>query len=784
MRKLTLSLLALILVATACSGTTDTSPQSSGDPIVDLDNDEIRLLAGLVPFQGCDELLSHLQAEARDRVGPYGLDYYGYGYGFFGNDVVTDDGFEEEAAEESIAVSADADSGAATGGAAPQASRLEGDGGGGDDFTNTNTQEAGVDEPDLIKTDGNRILVVSDNVLTYVDVSSGDPETTDSIQIPDGWGHELFFQGDRALLFTNGAQWGYPIVAEPGISIEEDAEASFAEDTEPVDERIPGPEWYGPSATIFEVDLSDPSDLEIVGTLSIQGQYLSARRVGDTVRMALTSPPSQLEWVYPSTPAGEDRAERFNRELIDETTIEDWIPEYQLSDSSGATSGPLLACDRLHKPTDFSGFDVVSVLSFGLDGGLDRGDGAGVLASGQTIYASTDRFYVATTAWAAEEVTNNDGFVEWNENYSTDIHAFSITPDEPANYVASGMVAGSLLNQFSMDEHDGYLRIITTDGSPWSETNTSETSLTVFSEEGDVLVPVGSVGGLGEGESLYAARLLDDIGFAVTFRQIDPFYVLDLSDPTDPKVSGELKIPGFSTYLHPIGDDYVLGVGQNATEEGRTTGLKVSLFKVTDPTNPTEVATWTMDNANSPVEYDHRAFQFLASENLAIVPFTSYSGEEEGAALLRIDDGTITHIGTVSQVPEASDPTSDCKVIEGSSFSEETEFFYIAEGGGRLQFCDADDRGGYGNYYCDVIPLDDLRFWGPEAAMDDLIEELTGTDIDPEERIEMCWPDGGNWQYQIQRSLVIGDTLWTMSQNQLQANDLNSLDLEAVVLLG
>ena len=517
--------------------------------------------------------------------------------------------------------------------------------------------------------------------------------------------------------------------------------------------------------------------------MRIEGSYLSARRVGDTVRMALTSPPSQLPWVYPSNQAGEDRAERFNRELIDETVIEDWIPEYSLTVDGETTGGPLLACDRLHRPAEFSGFDVVSVLSFDLDGGLDNGSGAGVLASGQTIYSSTDRFYVATTQWAGEEIVDGDIAV-WSENYTTDIHAFSISPDEPATYVASGMVDGSLLNQFSMDEHDGYLRIITTEGSPWNDRDLSETGLTVLAEDGDVLVPVGQVGGLGKGESLYSARLLDDIGFAVTFRQIDPFYVLDLSDPTNPTVSGELKIPGFSTYLHPIDADYVLGIGQDATEEGRTLGLKVSLFKVSDPANPTEVATWTMRDTNSPAEWDHRAFQWLADRNMAIVPTQSWAGDS-GAVLLRIDDETITEVGTISHEEPETAPTSDCEVVDTSGLGEDNELFWIGqEGGARLQYCDADDNGGYGSWYCDVIPLDELRFWGDEDVMTAFVEDLAGGEPGPEDRIELCWHDGGDWRRQIQRSLVIGDTLWTLSIAQLQANALDDLSTTTTIPLG
>ncbi len=787
MRKFLLSVLTLTIVATACSAGVP-GVATDRDPTVDLGNDDIRLVSRLVPFQDCVELLGHLQSEATERVGPYGLEYSGnYWGGGFGGDVIFEGAGLDEA---EFGVAAQEDSGIATSAAAPS----DGDNGSassgsGNDFTATNVQELGVDEPDIIKTDGDRILVIADNTLTYVDISGDEPVITDQIRISEGWGHELFFQGDRALLFTNDGTWGGPYPVEPGI-LDDSPAAVSSDDAE--EEFAPGgsiespvaPPWFGPSATIIEVDLSDPTDLEVTSTLRIQGEYLSARRVGDTVRLALNSAPTQLQWVYPSSPAGEDRAERFNRELIEETTIEDWIPAFELSNDDGITTGPLLDCDRLNRPAEFSGFDIVSVLSFNLDNGLSNGEGAGVLASGRTVYASTDRFYVATTAWAGEEIVNGDGFNSWEESYKTNIHGFSIGTDDPAEYVASGMVEGSLLNQFSMDEYDGYLRILTTDGTPWSEQNQSETKLTVFAEDGDSLVQVGQGGGIGKGESLFSARLMDEVGFAVTFRQIDPFYVLDLSDPTDPKVAGELKIPGVSTYLHPIGENLVLGVGQDGTDDGRLTGLKVSLFNVSDPSDPREVAVWTMPNANSAAEYDHKAFQFLPEQGIAILPVQSWSDNFSGAVLLQIGDETITELGRVSHLPDDTAPKSDCEVVDPTQFGDESELFWMAEGGARVQFCDELDNGGYGSWYCDQIPVDDLRYYfGDESTADALLNDLTGSDPNPEDRIEICWPDGGNYQEQIQRSLVVGDDLWTMSSSRLQSNNLIELNVQDVLPL-
>ena len=141
-----------------------------------------------------------------------------------------------------------------------------------------------------------------------------------------------------------------PMPDEDGVSIED---GELAMDVMPF-------EYAKLTAQIIEVDLSDPFNLEIAGQMSISGSYLSARLVGDTVRMAVNSAPSNLEWVYPSGPGSEDRATRFNRELIEETSLEDWVPTYELSKGATTSSGPLLQCDQIHQPSAFAGFDVLS----------------------------------------------------------------------------------------------------------------------------------------------------------------------------------------------------------------------------------------------------------------------------------------------------------------------------------------------------------------------------------------------------------------------------------------
>ncbi len=172
----------------------------------------------------------------------------------------------------------------------------------------------------------------------------------------------------------------------------------------------------------------------------------------------------------------------------------------------------------------------------------------------------------------------------------TEIHRFDVSdPDETA-YTGSGAVDGYMLSQWSMSEHEGILRVASTTSPPFDPTGEqqgeSESYVTALATTGEKLTRVGRVGGLGRTEQIYAVRFMGDVGYVVTFRQTDPLYTLDLSDPTEPRVVGELKIPGYSAYLHPVGEGLLLGVGQDADASGQTQGLQASLFDVSDPAEP------------------------------------------------------------------------------------------------------------------------------------------------------------------------------------------------------
>jgi hypothetical protein len=327
-------------------------------------------------------------------------------------------------------------------------------------------------------------------------------------------------------------------------------------------------------------------------------------------------------------------------------------------------------------------------------------------------------------------------------------------------------VAGHLLNQFAMDEYEGFLRVATTTGTPWGGDG-SESQVVVLAERDGVLTQVGSVGNMGEGERIYSVRFIGETGYVVTFRQVDPLYVLDLRDPERPVISGELKIPGYSAYLHPLGDGLLLGVGQDADSDGRVLGAKATMFDVSDPANPREIGSWSMRDGYTDVEWDHLAFLAWAPEDIAVLPLSLWQEQFFGAVVLKTDDG-LREFGRIRHHrEEGATPTSDCRLIELTGDAKATGMI--------VQVCGEDDIGGYAGTYCDRIPAAEARSW-VEQSYGIEIGELSDT-----ERVEICWPDYANQDPQILRSLVIGDTLWTLSWKALQANAIGDLAVESTI---
>jgi uncharacterized secreted protein with C-terminal beta-propeller domain len=464
----------------------------------------------------------------------------------------------------------------------------------------TNVQEAGVDEPDLVKSDGRRLFALANGSLHAIDVARDTPVLAGSLAL-EGSAAELLVRGDRVLVIGAVAAPAPP----PGPG--------------PEPQVAPLPAGGGQQVQLTEVDVSDPARMRVARTLTVAGAYVSARLTGGTARVVLSSPP---ELPQPA-PAAAARAA-----VVPRSTIRSRV--------SGRTfRRALVGCRAVSHPVRFSGLDLLTVLTVDLDRGLFNVDRDAVMAGAQTVYASQSSLYVASQRW----VPGVAGNLEAAARLDTEIHRFDASRPGATTYAASGSVSGSVLNQFSLSEHDGALRVATTDAPPWvagAPAAESESAVTVLRERDGRLQVAGRVGGLGRGERIYAVRFVGDRGYVVTFRQVDPLYVVDLADPAAPRVAGELKIPGYSAYLHPVGDDLLLGVGQDATEQGQRLGLQASLFDVSNPSRPSRLDAHALGMATSEVEYDHHAFLWWEPERLAVLPIQQYAaGSESGAVGLR-----------------------------------------------------------------------------------------------------------------------------------------------------
>jgi Beta propeller domain len=492
--------------------------------------------------------------------------------------------------------------------APPQANSPTAVGEQGQDYSTTNVQESGVDEPDLVKTDGKRIFAVENGTLYSVDARTDPPKVLDSLVIA-GYGQELLLVGDKVLVFS-GTNYVLPVeMVAPGAP--QQARTAVA-----------APIYGGVGSTLTEVDVSNPSAMKVVQSMSVNGSYLSARLTGHTARVVLSAIPEAIPILQATPPVTADLVPKIRR-----TTTPSWRPTYKLRRGTRGrlSRHALVRCTHISRPVQFSGLNSLTVLTIDLDKGLEPVDSDAIMTDGQIVYASTKALYVATQ----KAIVERPDTTQPPPDQVTEIHKFDISDPDQTTYQGSGAVDGTLLNQFSMSEQDGFLRVASTSAPLWwSQGNDrpSQSYVTVLAQKDNTLQAIGRVGDLGKGQRIYAVRFLGDVGYVVTFRQIDPLYTIGLSDPEHPKVLGALDLLGYSAYLHPVGDGLLLGVGQAADEQGRTQGTQLSLFDVSDPANPARIAQHELGSgSNTSVEFDHHAFLWWSPSKLAVLPVFIYN---------------------------------------------------------------------------------------------------------------------------------------------------------------
>lgn len=546
------------------------------------------------------------------------------------------------------------------------------------DHSGTNNQVDGVEEGDLVETDGRSLFVIAGDGVDIVGAGPASALAVTSHVTVAGDERSLFLDGGRLTVISQEQRW----VAPGG---EEGTQATFS--------RFAG--WWGaglrwqPAVIVTVIDVADPSLPRIVETTSLDGWLLDAREIDGrlfvVVQDDLDIPAPALvpvekngddptggaadggaltgDGVVPTIapidfwPGGgpryryEDAASY--RVRLEKAWNERALPGYSTTDAAGTTStGGLVSVDRTYVPAVFRSSQLLSVVQFDLaDDTAGPTSSTTVAGITGTVYASTTGLYVAAANWG-NWWDSRDRAVTTNI-YHFDLEAAGVP------LVSMGSVPGTTLDRFSLDEHEGLLRVATTDwtGGVWNVTDSSA-GVFVLGETDGNLVTVGAVTNLARGERIYSSRFVGDVAYVSTFRQVDPLFVIDLSNPIKPRVRGELEIPGFSSYLQPLDATHLLGVGRDVDPAtGRVLGLQLSVFDVADPARPRRASTYTFAGDGwqswSSALWDHHALAWFPEQRILTLPVQQgdwWSGST-GLVVFRIDpgaDGGFTRLGEIA----------------------------------------------------------------------------------------------------------------------------------------
>lgn len=450
-----------------------------------------------------------------------------------------------------------------------------GGGGGPGTVSTTNLQTAGVDEADVMKNDGTRLFTLSGDTLvalqTWPDTQL---QVKGRVAVAQGASEMLLTSPDRLVVFSNRLL---------------DTEVTY-------------------------VDVSDLSNPRVTGSVQLRGAYLTARRVGTAIRLIVRDRlfmPAGVDLNPPLAPedAGAWTALAASYEsLIRAQPLSHWLAPATTRDAAGQERSWPHACDQVSSSNAPVALGLMAVAT--LDASApSRVDRWSMLGEAEIVYASQTALYLASSHW---------WWWEWlrNGEGATYVHQFDISTAATAVHVASGVFDGQLPDSFALDEWGGHLRVATQAPVPGGIWPSSQTVRVLVLEPRDKeLVEVGRSPNLTPGEPLQSARFLGPRAFVVTYRMADPLFTLDMTDPTAPRLVAALSVPGFSTYLHPVSDTQLIGVGTSPSW-----GVQVSLFDVSDLAHPTLTASRSYDTAFSLAQRDHRAFTWLPERKLFAIP--------------------------------------------------------------------------------------------------------------------------------------------------------------------
>ena len=483
-------------------------------------------------------------------------------------------------------------------------------------YSTTNVQVAGVDEPDIVKTDGAYLYVVA-NQTVYIIKAYPAAEATilSQITITNVTITNIFIRGDRLVVFgDSGGFYPYPL-------LEGDVKTNVIR---------PDIWWGGVSQTVINIyDLNDRADPTVVKEIRIDGGYFDARLIDEYVYVVSTEYTSNIYYA------------------LDEKNYTLNIPQICVDNVSQNISTDDIYYVDVPELSD----TMTHVISLNLDTN-DMVEKSFMLGSSQEMYVSRDNIFLASAHYPYYPLLYRTDSASTSDQETTILHKISIHTGN-VTYIAQGEIPGHILNQFSMDEHNGFFRIATTLGNNWGEGSQTSNNIYILDE---TLNLVSKIENIAPGESIYAARFLGDRAYLVTFVQVDPLFTVDLSDPYNPRILGELKIPGYSEYLHPYDETHIIGIGKEvdpsidadkvhtpgAIYYTAILGLKLALFDVSDIENPIEIDKIVIGDrgTDSPALYDHKAFLFDREKELLVIPVSLYEITQENKDRYAASNGT------------------------------------------------------------------------------------------------------------------------------------------------
>lgn len=531
-----------------------------------------------------------------------------------------------------------------------------------DDVSQTNTQEAGVDEADRVKADSDGNLYIAQH---------------NKLVIADAWpAHSMNI---LSTLELDGAVSGLYLSEQDNLVVALVRKRFPSPTIDVVDAGFAPYIWWNPDTDLVFVDISDKTNPIINRRLRLDGELISSR--ASNGRIHLVQGFYLDRYIHAHDADVQALLEDFRKAFIDDNEsdmasiktslrlhisenlniddITDLLPAYRIMDGSQPGPDHPLSCGNVYAP-DIDTQDNHLLVVTSVDFSADNIHRAAAIGSGWVVYASLQDLFIV-----------QPGHSWWwrpDQQQQSAIHHFSVSDQQPV-YVSSGLVKGYVHNSFSLSYFENYLRVATTQNF-WNLSDRSDIRSTnhlyvLADNQSNTMDVVGSVTNYADNERIFSARFIEDRGFVVTFRQIDPLFSFDLSDPSAPFIAGELKIPGFSSYMHPVGDSHLLTIGRDGDGNGAGNQIAIKLFDVSDLANPLLVDSYTPELGDgytwSEANWDHHAFSYYAPKQLLAVPLSSYNFNEDdyfmGMLLLNVEldlglslAGTVDHKDLLQQV--------------------------------------------------------------------------------------------------------------------------------------